>query len=181
MSIINVAGASGRAASDSFDGNNKIISQQKQIGRLKEQNVQEHINHSNEMVSQQNQNLQLAQDRKYLLEKVEDLAVENQKYKELLAKPLGQILEENANYKKAYEEQQQLIALWMLRQRAMKKVAVDLAKENNISEQEIVNKSVELQKNVLTSENGQENIVSPQQMQYFEQHRKFLLREINSN
>lgn len=61
---------------------------------------------------------------------------ENEKYKKLLAKPLAEILEENENYKKAYEEQQEVIAVWMLSQVSMKKLAMDFAKKLNIPEED---------------------------------------------
>lgn len=178
MGILNQAIGIGRSASESFDDNNTIINKQKEIGKLKEQNAADHQKHISEVSSHKNINASLAETNRKLLKKANDLGLENQNYKELLAKPLGDILQENADYKKAYEEQQALIAMWMLRQRAMKKVAFDLAKKLNIGEENIIDSAKNLASRVIEKNEDLEGTISSSNMQFFQKHKDYLLREM---
>lgn len=112
-----------------------------------------------------------------------------EKYKATLARPLQSILDENAQlkkayeeqiqqYKKAYEEQQQITVLWLLRQRAMKKVALDLGKKLDISDQEILNQSVENAFKIIKNGDTLEGIVGEKEFQRFENHKSYLLGSI---
>ena len=47
-----------------------------------------------------------------------------QEYKELLTKPMQVIAEQNGDFKKTYEEQQALLAEWMVSQKAFKELAI---------------------------------------------------------
>jgi len=65
---------------------------------------------------------------------VEQLAAVN----ELLAKPLDQILAERDRFKEAAAAWDTFGAMWVLSQRAMKRVALDLAAQQGIGEEEVV-------------------------------------------
>lgn len=178
MSFINQAGVAGRVASQSFDDNNALISKQQEIGRLKEEKASEYNKHVAQVNAHKTANANLSKTNQTLLTQVEKVALENQKYKELLAKPLGEILQENANYKKAYEEQQELIAIWMLKQRSMKKVAMDLGKELNVSEEDIINKSMSQQLAVVENNDDLEGIIPNTDMQFFQKHKDYILKSL---
>lgn len=57
---------------------------------------------------------------------------------ELLAKPLNEILAERDKFKEAAAAWDAFGAMWMLSQRAMKRVALDLAAQQGVSEQEVI-------------------------------------------
>ncbi len=57
---------------------------------------------------------------------------------ELLAKPLSEILAERDKFREAAAAWDAFGAMWMLSQRAMKRVALDLAAQQGVSEQEVV-------------------------------------------
>ena len=57
---------------------------------------------------------------------------------ELLAKPLNEILAERDKFREAAAAWDAFGAMWMLSQRAMKRVALDLAAQQGVSEEEVV-------------------------------------------
>jgi len=57
---------------------------------------------------------------------------------ELLAKPLSEILAERDRFREAAAAWDAFGAMWMLSQRAMKRVALDLAAQQGVSEEEVV-------------------------------------------
>lgn len=57
---------------------------------------------------------------------------------ELLAKPLNEILADREHFKEAAAAWDAFGAMWMLSQRAMKRVALDLAAQQGVSEEEVV-------------------------------------------
>lgn len=57
---------------------------------------------------------------------------------ELLAKPLNEILADRDQFKEAAAAWDAFGAMWMLSQRAMKRVALDLAAQQGVSEEEVV-------------------------------------------
>jgi len=57
---------------------------------------------------------------------------------ELLAKPLDQILAERDRFKEAAAAWDTFGAMWVLSQRAMKRVALDLAAQQGLAEEEVV-------------------------------------------
>ena len=63
--------------------------------------------------------------------KVDDL-------KEILAKPLNDILAEHDKFKEMAAAWDSFGAMWMLSQRAMKRVALDLAAEQGVSDEDVV-------------------------------------------
>ena len=63
--------------------------------------------------------------------KVEDL-------QEILAKPLNAILADREKFKDAMAAWDSFGAMWMLSQRAMKRVALDLAAKQGVTEEEVV-------------------------------------------
>ena len=61
---------------------------------------------------------------------------------ELLAKPLNEILADREHFKEAAAAWDAFGAMWMLSQRAMKRVALDLAQQQGVSEQEVVSRAL---------------------------------------
>ena len=58
-------------------------------------------------------------------------------YKKLLAKPMVEIAEENHDFKKAYETQMELLADWMVSQKAFKELAIQFGIEKGLNPDQI--------------------------------------------
>ena len=63
-------------------------------------------------------------------------------YKDLLAKPMHEIANSNENFKKTYHLQQELLANWMVSQRAFKELAIDLGLDLGKLKEEIISEGM---------------------------------------
>ena len=100
--------------------------------------------------------------------------------KEILARPLSDILGERDRFEEAASAWDAFGAQWMLSQRAMKRVALDLGAAQGIGEEEIVRRALVLANDVL---NGDEigvdlgGTIAPAQLAHIARHRPFLRRQ----
>jgi hypothetical protein len=74
--------------------------------------------------------------------KIKSLEQENEFYKNLLSRPMQEIASQNGDFKKTYDEQQQLLAEWILGQKAFRETSKILSSKLGQSEGEFA----ELQK-----------------------------------
>jgi hypothetical protein len=82
-------------------------------------------------------------------------------YKNLLSKPMAEIAQYNGDFKAVYETQQELLANWMVSQRAFKEVAIDLGIKTGMNKQEVVDLALrEVKENVLNDETKHGNNAS---------------------
>lgn len=107
-----------------------------------------------------------------LTEKVEALDA-------VLAKPLAEILADREKAEEAALAWDRFGAMWMLSQRAMRRVALDLAAQLGVSEEEVVARAMANANAVL---NGADEVdlggtVAPAQMQHIARHRNFLRKQ----
>lgn len=63
---------------------------------------------------------------------------ESQKYESLLAQPMHIIAQQNEKFKETYEEQQTLLADWMVSQKAFKELAIQFGVEKGLQPSEII-------------------------------------------
>lgn len=148
-----LSGQAGAAASQSYIDNATIIQQRREM--MERQNKhQESENRKTDQLVSQGQSLVQANDR------VKDLAEENKRYKEMLARPLAEILQENADMKRAYEDQQRLVLKWLLSQRCMKKVAIDLGKNQGLNESQVFEMCNENEVKVLDEFSNLDGVIS---------------------
>jgi uncharacterized lipoprotein len=75
-------------------------------------------------------------------------------YKELLAQPMQVIAAHNHDFKKTYEEQQTLLADWMVSQKAFKELAIQLGLEKCMSIEEVIEIAQDNVINVLNDKNN---------------------------
>lgn len=100
--------------------------------------------------------------------------------KEILARPLNEILAERDRFEEAAAAWDAFGAQWMLSQRAMKRVALDLGAAQGVGEEEIVRRALVLANDVL---NGDEvgvdlgGTIAPAQLAHIARHRPFLRRQ----
>ena len=103
--------------------------------------------------------------------KVDDL-------QETLAKPLNEILADRDKFKEAMAAWDAFGAMWVLSQRAMRRVALDLATAQGISEAEVVARARRYANEVLNGD--EENLggtIAQAQMAHIARHKPFLRKQ----
>ena len=97
---------------------------------------------------------------------------------EILAKPLDQILAERDRFKDAAAAWDSFGAMWMLSQRAMKRVALDLAAQQGVSEEEVVARALDLANDVLNGDGVDlGGTIAEPQMAHIARHKPFLRKQ----
>ena len=104
-----------------------------------------------------NEQLNQKSDKDYLneIQKLKDanngLKEDNEYYKKLLAKPMVEIAQENKNFKETYEAQMELLADWMVSQKAFKELAIQFGIEKGLTPNEVIemgkNKEIDVLEN----------------------------------
>ena len=103
--------------------------------------------------------------------KVDDL-------QEILAKPLNDILAEHDKFKEMAAAWDSFGAMWMLSQRAMKRVALDLAAQQGVSETEVVARAMRYANAVLNTEDETlGGSIAPAQLAHIARHKPFLRKQ----
>ena len=97
---------------------------------------------------------------------------------ELLAKPLNEILADREHFKEAAAAWDAFGAMWMLSQRAMKRVALDLAAQVGVSEEEVVACAM-VQANAVLNGDGVDlgGLVAEAQLAHIGRHKPFLRKQ----
>lgn len=97
---------------------------------------------------------------------------------ELLAKPLNEILAERDRFKEAAAAWDAFGAMWVLSQRAMKRVALDLAVQQGVGPEEVIARALAYANEVL---NGDAvdlgGTIAEAQMDHIGRHRAFLRKQ----
>ena len=63
---------------------------------------------------------------------------DNEYYSRLLAKPMAEIAAENHKFKETYEKQMELLADWMVSQKAFKELAIQFGIEKGLTPNEVI-------------------------------------------
>lgn len=97
---------------------------------------------------------------------------------ELLAKPLNEILAERDRFKEAAAAWDAFGAMWVLSQRAMKRVALDLAAQVGVTEDEVVARAL-VQANAVLNGDGVDlgGLVAEPQLAHIGRHKPFLRKQ----
>jgi hypothetical protein len=97
---------------------------------------------------------------------------------ELLAKPLNDILAERDKFKEAAAAWDAFGAMWMLSQRAMKRVALDLAAAQGVSEETVVTRAMTHANEVLNGDGVDlGGTIAEAQLAHIDRHRAFLRKQ----
>lgn len=97
---------------------------------------------------------------------------------ELLAKPLNEILADRDKALEAASAWDAFGAMWMLSQRAMRRVAMDLAAQQGVSEAEVVARAMQHANAVLNSEDETlGGSMAPAQLAHIARHRPYLRKQ----
>ena len=114
---------------------------------------------------------QLQQRAEALQEQLEGL-------QELLAKPLNEILTDRDKALEAASAWDAFGAMWMLSQRAMRRVAMDLAAQQGVSEAEVVARAMQHANAVLNTEDETlGGSMAPAQLAHIARHRPYLRKQ----
>lgn len=114
---------------------------------------------------------QLQQRAEALQEQLEGL-------QELLAKPLNEILADRDKALEAASAWDAFGAMWMLSQRAMRRVAMDLAAQQGVSEADVVARAMQHANTVLNTEDETlGGSIAPAQLAHIARHKPFLRKQ----
>lgn len=110
--------------------------------------------------------------------RVEALQAQIDGLQEILAKPLNEILADSDKSKEAAAAWDAFGAMWMLSQRAMKRVALDLAVQQGVSETEVVARAMGFANDVLNGDSVDlGGTIAAPQMEHIARHRSFLRKQ----
>ncbi|MBF6631308.1 MAG: hypothetical protein ITG01_09215 [Comamonas sp.] len=108
----------------------------------------------------------------------EAMQAQLQDLQEILAKPLKDILAEHEQLKKHAATWDAYAAMWMLGQRAMRRVAMDLAAQQGVSEAEVVQRAMTYATHVLNVEDEDlGGSVASAQLAHIARHKPFLRQQ----
>ena len=97
---------------------------------------------------------------------------------EVLAKPLSEILADRDRFKQAAAAWDAFGAMWVLSQRAMRRVALDLAAAQGLDEAAVVARAMAYANAVLnTEEEDLAGSIAPQQLAHIARHKAYLRRQ----
>jgi hypothetical protein len=106
------------------------------------------------------------------------MAVQLADLNELLAKPLNDILAERDKFKEAAAAWDAFGAMWLLSQRAMKRVALDLAAQQGVDEAEVVRRAMAYANDVLNGDGVDlGGTIAEPQMAHIARHRALLRQQ----
>ena len=110
--------------------------------------------------------------------RVEALQAQLDDVQAVLAKPLSEILADTNKSQEAAAAWDAFGAMWMLSQRAMKRVALDLAAQQGVSDEEVVARALAYANQVLNAEDEDlGGTIAPAQLVHIARHKAFLRKQ----
>jgi len=110
--------------------------------------------------------------------RIDALSAQLDTLNDILAKPLSEILAERDKFKEAAAAWDAFGAMWMLSQRAMKRVALDLAARQGVSEEEVVARALAFANGVLNGDGDDlGGTIAEAQMAHIARHKPLLRRQ----
>ena len=109
---------------------------------------------------------------------LETLQEQMEALQEVLAKPLKDILADHAQSQKTAAAWEAFGAMWMLSQRAMRRVAMELAAQQGVSEDEVVARALRYANAVLNTEDEDlGGTLAPAQLAHIARHKPMLRKQ----
>ncbi len=113
-----------------------------------------------------------------LQQRAEALQAQLDGLQELLAKPLNEILAERDKALEAADAWDAFGAMWVLSQRAMRRVAMDLAAQQGVAEADVVARAMQYANAVLNTEDETlGGSIAPAQLAHIGRHKAFLRKQ----
>ena len=111
-------------------------------------------------------------------ERAEELQSQIDGLQDILAKPLNEILADREKAQDAAAAWDTFGAMWMLSQRAMRRVALDLAAQLGVSESDVVARAMQHANEVLNGDGVDlDGTIAEPQMAHIARHRPFLRKQ----
>ena len=111
-------------------------------------------------------------------ERAEELQSQIDGLQDILAKPLNEILADREKAQDAAAAWDTFGAMWMLSQRAMRRVALDLAAPQGVGEAEVVARALQYANAVLNTEDETlGGSIAPAQLAHIARHKPFLRKQ----
>lgn len=98
-------------------------------------------------------NVQLQKTQKDL----EQAEAEAEYYKQLLCRPMAEIAQQNGDFKQTYEKQMDLMANWMVSQKAFKELAIQFGFEKGQTPEQTIQQGMDKEIDVLNNNNNPEH------------------------
>lgn len=124
--------------------------------------------------------VELLQEIQELREHNQILQHDNEYYSRLLAKPMAEIASENHQFKETYETQMQLLADWMVSQKAFKELAIQFGLEKGLAPDEVHQMGLNKELDVLENKNEPSHKTNSNTIKGIEQHLDALKNKFNS-
>ena len=156
--------------------------------------LQERINLKDEKITLIKDELDQSDSLKNLYKRnKEDLELENESlksqlfykdkhltfYKDLLSKPFSEIAEYNKDFEQTYKLQQELLADWIVSQKAFKQLSIDLGLELGKKPKDIIQQGMDKKIDVLENKNNPEYNTNGNQSKLVEFYLENLKTKIN--
>ncbi|WP_036594341.1 hypothetical protein [Ottowia thiooxydans] len=114
--------------------------------------------------------------------RVEELQEQLEGLQAILAKPLNEILADTDKSKEAAAAWDAYSAMWMLSQRAMRRVALDLAEQQGVSEAEVVARAMTFANEVLNGDGVDlGGTIAAPHMEHIARHKPFLRKQFRKS
>ena len=123
---------------------------------------------------------QFSRELQNLREQVSILSEDNKYYSKLLAKPMVEIAQENKNFKETYEKQMELLADWMVSQKAFKELAIQFGIEKGLTPDEVIDMGLNKKLDVLDNKNDQSHKTNSNTIDGIEQYIDALKRKFHA-
>lgn len=113
--------------------------------------LQQQVNHLNASVSDLQDELRKKEQQ------LEEALDDAEFFKALLSKPMHEIAAKHGGFKQTYEKQQELMADWMVSQKAFKELAIQFGQQLGLTKEEVLEKGKQGEMAVLDSKNNPEH------------------------
>ncbi len=119
------------------------------------QHVAENLNIAHHNIAHLKNELdQAVEINKELFQAVMKYKEEAEYYQKLLTKPMAEIAKANRSFKETYEAQMELLADWMVSQKAFKELAIQFGVEKGLTPDEIRDMGIKKESDVLLNNNN---------------------------
>lgn len=137
---------------------NRKLNEENEKLQKKQSNIekqQKQIKEANAILDDDARRLRI--NNRALFNKAQELQNEVVEYQILLCKPMQEIANKNGDFKKTYEKQMELMAEWMLSQKAFKELAIQFGIERGLSANEVIQMGNEKKLDVLDNKHNSEH------------------------
>ena len=137
---------------------NRKLNEENEKLQKKQSNIEEEhnqIKEANAILDDDARRLRI--NNRALFNKAQELQDEVDEYKILLCKPMQEIANKNGNFKETYEKQMELMAEWMVSQKAFKELAIQFGQKQGLSSDEVIQMGNEKKLDVLDNKHNSEH------------------------